>query len=66
MTPEAALERQIELYRAMTGEQPLAIALDLHELSCDFAREGIRHQLPDGSEAEVEAKSRERITAARG
>lgn len=44
MTPEAALERQIELYRAMTGEQRLRIALDLHEFACNVAREGIRRQ----------------------
>jgi hypothetical protein len=28
----------------MTGEQRLSVALDLHELSCDIACEGIRHQ----------------------
>jgi hypothetical protein len=32
MTPEDALEKQIEIYRRMTGEQRLKIALDLHEL----------------------------------
>ena len=30
MTPEAALEKQIEMYRRMTGEERLKIALDLH------------------------------------
>jgi hypothetical protein len=30
MTPQAALEKQIALYREMTGEQRLAIALELH------------------------------------
>ena len=44
MTPEAALEAQIELYRQMTGEERLAIACQLHELSCNVAREGIRAQ----------------------
>ena len=32
MTPEAALEAQLERYRNMTGEQRLGIALRLHEL----------------------------------
>jgi len=66
MTPEDALEKQIELYRAMTGEQRLKIALDLHELSCNMAREGIRYQFPDADEAEVEVERRlkERIRAA--
>lgn len=61
MTPEAALEAQIERYRQMTGEERLGIALRLHELSCDVAREGIRSQHPGISEAEVEQKLKARI-----
>src|ERR1700677_3992538 len=34
MDAETALQMQIEAYRRMTGEQRLAIALGLHELSC--------------------------------
>ncbi len=41
MTPEAALEQQIERYRAMTGAERLKIALDLHTFACDVARAGI-------------------------
>jgi hypothetical protein len=65
MTPAAALEKQIEMYRQMTGEQRLAIALGLHELSCDVAREGIRHQHPRADFAEVERLLRRRIELAR-
>jgi hypothetical protein len=65
MNPEAALERQIELYRAMTGEQRLKIALDLHALSCEVARQGIRQQFPNADEAEVERQLRRRIEIAR-
>ncbi len=54
MNPEAALQEQIERYRRMTGEQRLAVALGLHELSCNMAREGIRHQNPNVDEVEVE------------
>ena len=61
MTPEAASEAQIERYRRMTGEQRLEIALHLHELSCDVAREGIRAQFPDATRAEIERRLRERI-----
>ena len=61
MTPEAALETQIERYRQMTGEERLAIALRLHELSCNVSREGIRAQLPGASAEEVEQKLQERI-----
>ncbi len=64
MTPEDALEKQIELYRQMTGEQRLRIALDLHELSCEIARHGIRHQFPQADEAEVDRRLRERIRMA--
>jgi hypothetical protein len=62
---EQALEKQIEMYRKMTGEQRLQIALNLHELSCEVAREGIRHQFPNATEDDVEAKLRERIAMAR-
>jgi len=65
MTPEAALRRQIECYRKMTGERRLEIALDLHALACDLAREGIRRQFPDADSAEVEEHLRRRLEAAR-
>jgi type II secretory pathway predicted ATPase ExeA len=65
MTAEAALNKQIECYRRMTGEQRLAIALELHELSCNIAREGIRRQHPDADDAEVERLLRQRIELAR-
>jgi hypothetical protein len=61
MTPQAALDEQIERYRCMTGEQRLAIALDLHELSCDIARAGIRQQHPKADAAEVERLLHHRI-----
>jgi Rv0078B-related antitoxin len=64
MTPEAALEKQIERYRAMTGEERLKIALDLHAFSCDMAREGIRNQFPNADEAEVDRRLRLRLEAA--
>ena len=61
MTPEAALESQIERYRQMTGDERLQIGLRLHELSCDVARDGIRAQHPGIAESDVEEKLRERI-----
>ena len=65
MTAQAALEKQIERYRQMTGEQRLAIALKLHELSCNVAREGIRRQNPNADDGEVERLLRRRIELAR-
>jgi Rv0078B-related antitoxin len=65
MNPAHALNEQIERYRRMTGEQRLGIALQLHELSCNVAREGIRHQNPHANEAEVERLLRRRLELAR-
>jgi hypothetical protein len=65
MTAAEALDRQIAMYRAMTGEQRLAIALELHDLSCDVAREGIRRKFPKAGAAEVESMLRRRIELAR-
>ena len=65
MTAEAALNQQIEHYRRMTGEERLTIALRLHELSCDVAREGIRRQHPEAGAAEVERRLRRRLELAR-
>lgn len=65
MSPQQALQRQIELYRAMTGEDRLRIALDLHAFSCDVAREGIRRQFPEADEAEVERRLRQRLELSR-
>ena len=56
-----ALDAQIEKYRRMSGEQRLAIALDLHDLACDVARAGIRSQHPDAGAAEIEQLLRRRI-----
>jgi len=64
MNPEDALQEQIRRYQQMTGEQRLALALELHELSCNIAREGIRHQNPHANEAEVERKLRQRLQLA--
>ena len=64
MTPQQALETQIEKYRSMTGEERLKVAFDLHELSCEVARSGIRRQYPAANPDEVERRLRERIALA--
>jgi hypothetical protein len=61
MTPQGALDYQIERYRQMSGEQRLALALELHELACKVARAGIRRQHPEAGAAEVERLLRERL-----
>jgi hypothetical protein len=65
MTAAKALEKQIRHYRRMTGEQRLAVALDLHEMSCDVAREGIRRQHPEADAVEIERLLRHRLELAR-
>ena len=65
MNPESALKAQIEYYRRMTGEQRLALALELHELSCNVVREGIRRQHPEADDAEVERQLHRRLGLAR-
>ena len=65
MTPAEALELQISRYRQMSGEQRLAVALELHELACDVARAGIRRQFPHADEAEIERRLRQRLELAR-
>jgi len=65
MNPERALQEQIERYRHMTGEQRLALSLELHELSCAVAREGIRQQNPAADETEVECLLRQRLELTR-
>ena len=61
MSPEAALQAQIERYRRMTGQERLNIALDLHEFACEVAHAGIRRQYAGASDEEVERQLRRRI-----
>ncbi|MES1180854.1 MAG: hypothetical protein ABUL66_03230 [Verrucomicrobiota bacterium] len=65
MNAATALQKQIERYRQMTGEQRLKIALDMHEMSCNIARAGIRRQHPAASEPEVESFLHARLKLAR-
>ena len=65
MPAATALDKQIDRYRHMTGEQRLALSLELHELSCDIAREGIRRQHPDADAGEIERLLRRRLELAR-
>lgn len=61
MDPDTALEKQIEFYRKMTGEERLSLALEMYELSCEVAREGIRMQHPEANETQVEEFLRQRL-----
>jgi hypothetical protein len=65
MIAAEALEKQILCYRRMTGEQRLAIALDLHEMSCEIARGGIRRKNPLATAEEVERLLHKRLELVR-
>jgi len=64
MSPEAGLQKQIEMYRQMTGRQRMEIGFGLHELACEISRAGIRAQHPQATEDEVERMLVERIQLA--
>lgn len=65
MNAEGALEKQIDQDRRMAGEPRLVIALDLHELPCEVAREGIRRQHPKADAAGVERLLRHHLEPTR-
>lgn len=65
VTAATALDKQINRYRQMTGEQRLTVALELHELSCEVAREGIRRANPAADPGEVERLLQRRLELAR-
>ncbi len=58
------MQEQTRRYQQMTGEERLALALEMHELSCNVAGEGIRQQNPQAHEAEVEQELRRRLRLA--
>jgi len=64
MNPTEITQKQVDRYRQMTGEQRLLIALNLHEMSCEIARDGIRGRFPDATPEMVETKLRERLRQA--
>jgi Rv0078B-related antitoxin len=65
MSPDAAVQAQIERYRRMTGQERLNIALDLHEFACEVSRAGIRRQFAGAADEEVERQLRRRIQMGR-
>lgn len=56
MSPTEGLQKQIEIYRGMTGTQRSQIGLQLYELAQELVRSGVRHQHPDWDSRRVEAE----------
>ena len=61
MSPEDALQKQIEAYRRMTPDERQMLGFELSEFARETAREGIRSQYPTASPAEVERELRRRV-----
>ncbi len=52
-TSRAAAEVQVQVHRALTGEQRLVIAFEMSLFARDLARAGIQRDHPDWDEARV-------------
>jgi hypothetical protein len=65
MSPDDALQLQIERYRRMTPEERLRLGLELHEMVCQMSRAGIRSQHPHATPAEVEQELVRRLQMSR-
>lgn len=62
---DALFREQVEAARAMTVEQRILAAMSLSELACRVTMDGIRHQYPDATDAEVSRLLAERLALAR-
>ena len=63
---EASYQRQLEALRRMTGEQRVALAIEMWTTACETTRAGIRAQHPLFSPSEVERELARRIMMANG
>jgi hypothetical protein len=62
----STFQKQLQAFRQMTGEQRLALALEMWRTACDVTRAGIRAQHPEFSAAQVEREIARRIMIANG
>jgi hypothetical protein len=56
MRPAEGLQKQIELYRQMTGRQRLQIGFELYELAHEMVQCSVRQQHPDWDARQVSAE----------
>ena len=52
-TSDSAREVQLQVQRAMTGEERLLLAFEMSQFARELARAGIRRKHPDWEEARV-------------
>ena len=61
MRPKEGIQKQLEIYRSMTGAQRLQIGFELYETALEICRFGIKDQHPDWNEKEIQAEIRRRL-----
>lgn len=61
-----AFEKQLQALRRMTGEQRLALAIEMWRTACAVTRAGIRAQHPEFSAERVERELARRIMMMNG
>ncbi len=66
MTPQEGLQKQIEIYRRMTGQQRLQIAFELSDLTREIVRSNVRNYHPDWTDEQVEQEVVRRFLLAAG
>jgi hypothetical protein len=66
MTPEEGLQKQIEIYRRMTGQQRLQIAFELSDLTREIVRSNVRSYHPDWTDEQIEQEVLRRCRLAAG
>jgi hypothetical protein len=59
-------QKQLQVFRQMTGEQRLAIAMEMWRTACNVTRAGIRAQHPEFTAAQVDREIARRIMIANG
>lgn len=64
MSPEDALQKQIEAYRRMTPDERQAVGFELSEFAREMAREGIRSQYPGATPEDVDRELKRRVMLA--
>ena len=66
MTAHDGLQKQIELYRAMTPQRRLQISFELDDLARQLLRSGVRHQNADWTAEQVEHEAKRGFRLAAG
>jgi len=64
MTPQEGLQKQLELYRQMSGMQRLQIGFELYDLSREMVQCSVRNQYPQWNAAQLENEVNRRFRLA--